>query len=144
MCLYGEMFFLCRLPKQISHWNLGPYLRLTQPQNLKFINLHIHMSHICQFLSLRTNQLPKPILSMFLNFISLSSHFSTYQITIFPSFVLVSIFCITSPRSTSHRSDVPGEELGSASDDSWGSVVDTGNDALQQLMSPPPPPAPPS
>ncbi|CAK9015829.1 unnamed protein product [Durusdinium trenchii] len=29
-----------------------------------------------------------------------------------------------------------GEELGSASDDSWGSVVDTGNDALQQLMAP--------
>ncbi|CAJ1376299.1 unnamed protein product [Effrenium voratum] len=30
-----------------------------------------------------------------------------------------------------------GEELGSASDDSWGSVVDTGNDALQQVMSSP-------
>ena len=37
----------------------------------------------------------------------------------------------------------PGE--GSASDDSWGSVVDTGNNALQQLMmeTPPPPPPPP-
>eukprot|EP00434_Breviolum_minutum_P024451 symbB.v1.2.021594.t1/scaffold1874.1/size97541/2 len=34
---------------------------------------------------------------------------------------------------------------GSASDDSWGSVVDTGNNALQQLMTetPPPPPPPP-